>query len=161
AALASRSVPVTDQLENVVMDEKGARVAVAARGDIVTLPCSGGPAVAITRTPGAAEHEPAWSPDASRLAYFSDVSGEYQLCIAGGDGGSTPKTYAIEPLPTSYQGLSWSPDGQRLVFSDLRLRLWLFNVTTGTATIVDSSDYVAQGLFHTTWSPDGRWLAYA
>ena len=56
------------------------------RGEIVTVPAEKGDARNLTNTPGAHERSPAWSPDGTRIAYFSDASGEYELHVAPHDG---------------------------------------------------------------------------
>ena len=39
----------------------------------------------MTRTSGAAERYPAWSPDGKYIAYWSDQSGEYELWMMEAD----------------------------------------------------------------------------
>ena len=50
-----------------------------ARGEILTVPAEKGDVRNLTNTPGAADRDPAWSPDGKSVAYFSDESGEYEL----------------------------------------------------------------------------------
>src|SRR5205807_6339162 len=67
-------VKVAKQIHNVALSPTGVRVAFEARGEILTVPAARGDARNLTNTPGAAERDPAWSPDGRRLAYFSDES---------------------------------------------------------------------------------------
>nr|MCR5296709.1 hypothetical protein [Clostridiales bacterium] len=89
----------------------GKRVLMVARGDIFSLPAEKGPVVNISRSPGAHEREAEWSPDGSRIAWFSDASGEYQIYTAPADNmtQATCLTSFKEGYPSNLQ---WSPDGK-------------------------------------------------
>ncbi len=50
---------------------------------------------------------------------------------------------------------SWSPTGDRLVFSD-GLRLWIWSVDRGDPIPIPAT---ADGV-HAAWSPDGEWIAF-
>ena len=63
----------------------GKRIVVNARGDLFTTPAKEGVTRALTRTDNLFERDPAWSPDGSMIAYFSDESGEYELWVRGSD----------------------------------------------------------------------------
>jgi Tol biopolymer transport system component len=60
--------------------------------------------------PGA-EHQPAWSPDGTQIAFFSGLSTPPGINIATTTGNATPIFVAIGQSP------SWSPEGQRIAFS--------------------------------------------
>src|SRR5256885_5055826 len=64
----------------------GKRAVFEARGEIFTVPAEHGVVRNLTRSSGVAERFPAWSPDGKFIAYFSDRSGEYQLCLRPADG---------------------------------------------------------------------------
>ncbi len=66
-------------VENANISPTGQRAVFEAHGEILTVPAEKGDIRDITRTPGAAERDPAWSPDGKWIAYFSDESGEYAL----------------------------------------------------------------------------------
>ena len=57
------------------------RAVFEARGEILTVPAEKGDIRNLTNTPGAADRDPAWSPDGKSIAYFSDESGEYELHV--------------------------------------------------------------------------------
>ena len=152
---------VTQTMTNLALSETGQRAAVEARGDIFTIPAKKGDVRNLTNSSTSAEHDPAWSPDGKFVSYFSDKSGEYQLVIAPQDGMGKPREIEIAKHGQYYTP-AWSPDGRRIVFHDTDLALWVVDVATGKAKIVDHDSYmVPERSLNPVWSPDSKWLAYA
>jgi tricorn protease len=152
---------VAGMIHSAALSPTGVRATFEARGDIFTVPAEKGDVRNLTRSPGAHDRNPAWSPDGSRIAWFSDASGEYQLMIGDQDGLTAPRVIA---LPTSgyFNTLEWSPDGKQFVLTDNHLNLWTIDVATGRATKVDADTYAEPGrTLSPVWSPDSRWLAYS
>ena len=149
-------------VENINISPTGARIVAEARGDIFTMPAEKGDTRNLTNTPGAAERDPAWSPDGKSIAYFSDASGEYQLYIRDQDGLSAPKVIDLGPNPSYFYGPHWSPDSKRIAFTDKHLRIWYVDVAGGKPVKVDTG---LRGGFGSqtqpTWSPDSQWIAYS
>ncbi|MBA3240727.1 MAG: PD40 domain-containing protein, partial [Acidobacteria bacterium] len=139
----------------------GGRLAFTARGDVLLFDSSSGEARNLTETPGAAERFAALSPDGKQVAYFSDESGEYQLHVRPLEGAGAVKKMNVEPKPSFYRELTWSPDSKKLAFADKRLALWYADVEGGTARRVDTSVYSFQEELRPAWSPDSRHLAYS
>jgi tricorn protease len=52
----------------------------------------------------------------------------------------------------------WSPDSKSIVFTDKAGGLWLCDVATGTATLIDTDPWTERA--STSWSKDSAWLAY-
>jgi len=104
-------------LRNFDLSPSGARAAFEYRGDIVTVPAEKGDIRAVTSTTGTHERSPAWSPDGTQLAYFSDASGEYELHIGAQDGRGDVRAYALEGAGF-YDDPKWSPDGAKISFTD-------------------------------------------
>ncbi len=75
-----------EQIENANISPTGARAVFEAHGEILTVPVEHGDIRNLTNTTGAAERDPAWSPDGKWIAYFSDESGEYALHLRAQDG---------------------------------------------------------------------------
>ncbi len=152
---------VTQTMTNLALSETGQRAAVEARGDIFTIPAKKGDVRNLTNSSTSAEHDPAWSPDGKFVSYFSDKSGEYQLVIAPQDGMGKAREIEIAKHGQYYTP-AWSPDGRRIVFHDTDLALWVVDVATGKAKIVDHDSYmVPERSLNPVWSPDSKWLAYA
>ncbi len=152
-----------DEIQNMAISPTGARAVVEAHGDIFTLPAEKGDVRNLTNTSNAAEREPAWSPDGRRLAYFSDVSGEYQLFLRDQDGIAAPKVIDLGPSPTYFYAIRWSPDSKRVLFGDKRLNLWYVDVDGGGRPVkVDTDNYegFSDPGMSASFSPDGKWILY-
>jgi hypothetical protein len=92
-----------------------------------------------------ADHEPAWSPDGTRLAYSH---GGYEIRILDLRTGETRSVAAgFEP--------SWAPDGKRLAF-DSSGTIYTIDLATGQTTPITDRGQC----YHPNWSPDGQRLAY-
>ncbi len=150
-----------DEVQNTGISPTGMRVVAEAHGEIFTLPVEKGDTRNISKTPGSAERDPSWSPDGKSIAYFSDQSGEYQLCIRDQEGLLPPKVIDLGPNPSFFYGPRWSPDSKHIAFSDKHLRLWYVDAAGGKPVKVDTG---LRGSFgpstEMSWSPDSQWIAY-
>ncbi len=156
-----RTVNVTRTIDWTSLSANGDRIMFGTRGELLQFDPGTSESKNLSQTPGVAERYPALSPDGRSLAYFSDESGEYQLHIRSLDGAGAIKKIAVEPRPSFYRELIWSPDSKKLAFTDKRLGLWSADVERGTTKRVDTSTYSYQEEWFPNWSPDGRWLAYS
>ncbi len=148
-------------IRNAVLSPTGVRAAFEARGDIFTVPAERGDVRNLTRSSGAHDRSPAWSPDGSHLVWLSDASGEYQLMIGDQTGAAKPRAI---PLPSTafFSAPVWSPDGKFLLLQDNHLHLWAIEVASGRVTLIDTDTYDDPGrTFGAVWSPDSQWIAYS
>jgi tricorn protease len=159
--LAPKSAAAAPFVQFVSVAPRAERVAIEARGDVLLVDPRTGEARNLTASPGAAERMPVISPDGRLVAYFSDASGEYALHVRAVDGSGTVRMITLGERPTFFRSISWSADARRIAFSDQRLVLWVADVAAGRAVTVDSSRWIAQDLWQTSWSPDGQLLAYS
>ncbi len=148
-----------DWMRSVDLSPSGSRAVLGFRGEIVTVPAKKGDPRYLTRTPGAHERDPVWSPDGRRIAYFSDASGEYELHVADQDGKGEIEIYELGGAGF-YEDPKWSPDGTKLSYLDNSKSVYWLDLKTRKATKV-SSDVLYGPAYrpHHTWSPDSRWLA--
>ena len=152
---------VTARMSNLGISPTGKRVLVEARGEVFTIPAERGDIRNLTRTSGAAEREPAWSPDGQYVSYFSDASGEYRLLLESQDGVTPPREIAL-PSPTRYYSPVWSPDSRKLLYTDTNLNVWVLDIASGAAKTVGRDPWmVPQRTLAPSWSPDSRWVAFA
>jgi tricorn protease len=140
----------------------GNRVLFQARGDIFSVPAENGYIKDLTRTSGAAERYPIWSPDGKSIAYWSDASGEYELYVMQPDKEGSAKKLTNYGAGYRYD-VAWSPDSKKLSFIDKAMRIQVYDLSTGETTMVDKAMRWTHGSlegFSSSWSPDSRWLAY-
>jgi tricorn protease len=153
-----QTVNAADNVESVAISPGGERVAVAARGDIFSVPVEHGVTRNLTHSSNAHDREVAWSSDGKRLAYISDRSGEEELYVQAQDGGT-----AAEALTAGSQARfaapRWSGDDKRIAVADQTGRLYVVEVAN-RRRITIARDPSELALDY-QWSPDGQFLAYS
>ena len=158
---APRWADVTRSISSAALGPNGKRALFEARGEIFTVPVEKGDARNLTRSSGAADRAPVWSPDGQRVAWFSDEGAGYRLLIGNADGLGTPRAIAIGDAKMAWSP-AWSPDGSHIAFVDNKVRIRVVNLASGNIAVADtgggSTDLQA---LRPMWSPDSKWLAYA
>jgi tricorn protease len=144
---------VAREIRNFHVSPTGMRAVFEAHGEILTVPADKGDIRNLTETPGVMERDPAWSPDGKYVAYFSDESGEYTVHIKDQLGREEPIRVAVDE-PSFFYAPSWSPESDKLVFTDKHGNVRLIDVESGSLTLVDD---LSGG---PSWSLDGKWITY-
>ena len=148
-------------LVNPGLSPTGARAVFEAHGEILTVPAEKGDFRNISRSPGAADRAPAWSPDGKLIAWFCEDSGDYALCLREQNGIGEIRRIPLGDLHTFYYLPRWSPDSKKIAFTDKWLNLWTVDVATGALTKIDTNSVDgSQDDMNPVWSPDSGWLAY-
>lgn len=138
----------------------GMRAVFEVRGEIVTVPREKGDPRVITRSPGAHDRSPVWSPDGERVAWFTDESGEYQLAVADRLGRERIRTYALGD-GGFYTTLEFSPTGEHVLVGDKRNRLRILDLESGELTLMaENQGSLGVVWADSSWSPDGKWIAF-
>jgi len=156
--LVPHTLDVAKDLLGASVGPSGARVVFEARGELFDVPAGEGVTRNLTNSDGIAERYPAWSPDGKSVAYFSDRSGEYELCVRAVDG-SEPERQLTKLGRGWRLGLWWSPDSRSLAYVTRKGELWLVSALDGVPRLVATSP---EGNSPTpAWSADSRWIAFA
>jgi tricorn protease len=156
-----RYIKVGQRIAGANISPSGARAVFEARGEILTVPAEKGDVRNLTRTTGAMERDPSWSPDGKSIAFFSDESGEYALHIIDQAGQGPVKRIKLSESPSFYYRPLWSPDGKKIAYNDKHLTLWYIDIDKGVPVKVDTTYYFNPAFsWDFAWSPDSRWLTY-
>jgi tricorn protease len=152
---------VTGRITNFALSPTGARAVFEARGEIISVPADKGNARNLTNSSGAADRDPAWSPDGKWIAYFSDQSGEYALHLSPQSGMGEVKKISLGNPSSYFYSPAWSPDSKKIAFTDKRLNLWYVDIEKGTPVKVATNTYENPfRVMDPSWSPDSKWIAY-
>ena len=151
-------VSAANQIESVGLSPKGERAVFSARGDIFSAPIEKGPTRNLTHSSGAHDKWPSWSPDGSRIAFLSDLSGEEELYLVPQDGLKAPEQITRGGTAMRYQP-EWSADGQRVAFGDKDGKVHV--VTLSDRKIIEIADSPRGQIRDYTWSPRGNYLAFS
>jgi tricorn protease len=154
---------VSTEIRNFSAGPGGKRIAFEARGEIFNVPVKEGFVVNLTRSSVAFDQNPAWSPDGSTIAYWSDKSGEYEIYLQDARSESPARKLTNRNKGFGYN-LYWSPDSKKIAFIDERNMICIVDVQSGIVTEADKHlwNIGHQGRFGypIAWSPDNRWIAY-
>lgn len=158
-----RSEDVSGRINNMTGSPGGKRVIFEARGELFNVPVTEGYTMNMTKSSGAFDREPAWSPDGKTIAYWSDRSGEYEIWLQESDGANNPRQLTNRGKGFGYT-LYWSPDSKRLAFIDGTNTISVVNVESGETTVAGNTNWnVGHGGrfgYPIAWSPDSKWMAF-
>jgi tricorn protease len=162
--LKPRSERIGQLIRWADVSPSGKRAVFNARNEILTVPAENGPILNLTRSSGTAERYPTWSPDGKTVAFWSDLSGEYELYVRPADGTGAEKK--LTSLGAGYRyPPSWSPDGKKIAFADQLAVIRLYDFDKNAVTEIDRSRiWMSHGGLENLgfdWSSDSRWLTYS
>ena len=139
-------------------DLHGGTIVFVQGGDLWTVPAAGGEARRLTSHIGF-ESQPKFSPDGKWIAFSGDYDGNRDVYVIPAAGGE-PRRLTWHPLGDRV--IDWQPDGKAVRFQSSRTsftmreqQLWTVPLTGGLPQMLPLPE---GGL--SSWSPDGRRLAY-
>ena len=115
-------------------------------------------------SPGARHRGPQWSPDGSRIAFYSDRTGNYEIWTVNPDGSGLRQI--TRDMAANRSGVVWAPNSTRLLYrqrSGLSRESYIIDTTRSPEeqlleelpAIGGSDEYFEAS----SWSPNGRWIA--
>ena len=113
AATLTAGAPTPLWLRDVKISPDGQKIAFTYKGDIWTVPTSGGTATRLTSQPSY-ESEPVWSPDSRQIAFATDRNGGMDIYVMPATGGKATRLTSNSANETPE---AFSPDGKYVFFS--------------------------------------------
>ncbi|MFH0760348.1 MAG: PDZ domain-containing protein [Bacteroidota bacterium] len=156
-------VNVSSRINNMTAAPGGKRIIFEARGELFNVPVTEGYMINLSKSSGAFDRDPAWSPDGKTIAYWSDRDGEYEIWLQPTADNSEPKKLTKRGKGYGY-ALNWSPDSKNIAFVDETNTIFVIEVENAKTKKIDHTLYAlghngAQG-YTISWSPDSKWISY-
>jgi len=127
-------------------------------GNIHLIPSSGGEIRQLTTNADSVDvSNIAFSPDGTRIAYFSRNT----IKVAPVQGGPSEVLVTTGSRFPFFSALDWSPDGTRIVYVPLGGKIWIDHLSSGERTELDTGLSDDFGYYSVAWSPDGERIAFA
>lgn len=158
-----RSEDVSNNISNMTASPGGKRIVFEARGELFNVPVKEGFSKNLTKSSGAFDREPAWSPNGEHIAYWSDKNGEYEIYIKEVNSDSEARQLTDRGEGNGYR-LYWSPDNEKIAFIDETNTIYVVNAEDGDVIEAGNTNW---NLTHNgrhgysiSWSPDSKWLGF-
>ncbi|WP_420576533.1 S41 family peptidase [Ekhidna sp.] len=160
-SLAVKRVDASENLGWFDISPDGKRLIISARGDVFTVPAEDGITRNLTRTSGAYDRTPSWSPDGKKIAYWTDETGEYQLKIHNTENGTSQ---IVSNYSSGFRyAMFWSPDSKKIAFVDQTMAFQYFDLNTKQTIKIGEGRYLFHGGLNNytfSWSSDSKWIAF-
>ncbi|HRX12177.1 MAG TPA: hypothetical protein P5210_11035, partial [Draconibacterium sp.] len=157
------SKDVSKNISNMTASPGGKRIVFEARGELFNVPVKEGFSLNMTKTSGAFDQFPSWSPDGKTIAYWSDKSGEYEIYLQDSEGKSVAKKLTDRKKGFGYN-LYWSPDSKMLAFIDETNTIYVIEVENGKIKTAGNNRWnIGHGGrygYPVSWSPDSKWITF-
>ncbi len=152
-----RFVSSSQHIESVALHPQGHSVAVVARGSASTMPLWEGTPLRFGTGSSARIRLTSWLADGERVIYVTDRWGDEELVIERVDGEGEP--VRVSGPHGRIRTLDVAPSGDRVAATNHRHEVSVIDLTAQTSHEIHRSPF--SWIHGTSWSPDGRWLAFA
>ena len=130
------------------------------RLDLRSIGGGGAPAVDRIAQSSFRDVAPQYSPDGTRIAFYSNRGGSVQIWTANADGSQPVQLTSMDPLATTASP-RWSPDGRDIAFdSNTGGAYQLYVIPSGGGRPRALTSGTASN-FGAAWSADGRWIYFS
>ena len=144
-------------MDSAALNPKGNALALTSRGRAFTFHNHEGAVIQLGKANGVRYRLADWLNDGQRIVLVSDEPGEEVLEIHSREPGTSPRRLENIEFGRAVD-LLVSPTADKVALTNHRHELWLIDLETETATLVDrSAHHRIAGL---DWSPDGHWIVY-
>lgn len=148
---------VKKNISALTLSPNGERIAVAARGDIFTIPAKEGITYNLNNSCDANDKNCSWSPDGKHIAYISDKSGEFQIYLHKVN--SQEKDIQLtSKFKTYIFDIKWAPDSKSILWNDKMNRLNITDIKSKATKTIEQSPI--SPIHSYNWSPDSKWITY-
>jgi tricorn protease len=158
-----RAKDVSKNISNMTASPEGKRIVFEARGDLFNVPVLDGYVLNMTKSSGAFDRNPAWSPDGKNIAYWSDRSGENEIWLQPTDGNEKAKKITNRKVGFGYN-LFWSPNSNKLAFIDEKNEINVLDVASEKVIVAGQTlwhqSHGGRPNFRISWSPDSRYITF-
>ncbi len=127
------------------------------RLDIRLIKLESGQIVTLVGVAQERNHSPRWSPDGKFLAYLSQASGFYEICLFNLESGQSQQ---LTHLACDSGEIAWSPDGKQIAFNLNRegsFELCVLNINSGQVKILRNQPGIHSQI---NWTPDNASLTF-
>jgi len=148
---------VSKNITAIAIAPYGERIALAARGDIFSIPASDGITYNLNNSCAANDRACSWSPNGKYIAYISDKSGEFHIYLhkVNSNGKDIQLT---KKFKTYIFNIKWSPDSKNILWNDKKNRLQMTTIDTKNTKTIEKSPLFP--IHQYNWSPDSKWITY-
>lgn len=143
---------------DAALSPDGQTLAFAWRGDLWSVPITGGTATRLTQH-SADESQPAYSPDGKQIAFVSDREGSKQLYVMPATGGEPRQ---LTRHTEGHDLRQWMPDGQSLLVSINRDFSWMRSPRSSRPALLSVNELKTESLLFDDYAyeacaaPDGK-----
>lgn len=105
-----------------------------------------------------------WSPDGSQIAVLAWLEDGFQIYVSSLDGSTASPFPSLRSDGTSFDRLSWSPDGEHAVlqsYTPLTMQFQAMEITSGDGAAIETTiNPPPNNMFSAEWSPDSSQIVF-